>query len=261
MESKNYKYKLYGAILGDLCGQPFEYPTREPKDINPTIHNPNSHITDDSLLTLATAFALMNNITFEAAYKHFAKNFMDKNNTYGFGSRFIEWTLKPLGSISYSNGNGCLMRISPIIYANIDDVNMDMMIGASVYNSHANVDSYNACINLKNLYLYKYKHVYQHVEPFTKIETNATKTIDTITKIYHNTLTTDNNNSNDILTNAILNTVKLGGDTDTNASIIGELINYDTQGISDEDANYVENKLLEIDDLLLNIIKDFNQIF
>ena len=55
------KNKLYGAILGDLAGQPYEFPilTHFPdiKDIN--LHNPNSVFTDDTLMTLATAKSIM----------------------------------------------------------------------------------------------------------------------------------------------------------------------------------------------------------
>lgn len=52
--------------------------------------------------------------------------------------------------------------------------------------------------------------------------------------------------------------VKCGGDTDTNASIIGELMNYTFNDLTKEDCEYVESKL---DSFLLDILIKFNKNF
>jgi ADP-ribosylglycohydrolase len=52
-------YKLYGAILGDLAGQPYEFPPMKGPYNNVDLHNPKAHITDDTIMTLASADHIM----------------------------------------------------------------------------------------------------------------------------------------------------------------------------------------------------------
>lgn len=54
----SYKYKLYGAILGDLAGQPYEFNYKGNfNEFN--IHDKKSNFTDDTIMTLATAKAIL----------------------------------------------------------------------------------------------------------------------------------------------------------------------------------------------------------
>ena len=107
-----YNYKLYGAILGDLSGQPHEFPAKGGPIENVVLHNPNGHFTDDTLMTLATAnFLLGKHETIEEAYKDMGKRYV--GDYYGKG--FKEWIYTPMGTIGKSWGNGCIMRISPFI--------------------------------------------------------------------------------------------------------------------------------------------------
>lgn len=56
---------------------------------------------------------------------------------------------------------------------------------------------------------------------------------------------------------AVKFTIQLGGDTDTNASIFAELLNYkNPEWITPKIKKYVESHL---DDYLLNILKQFNK--
>lgn len=263
MIKKSYKYKLYGAILGDLCGQPYELQKYD-KEI--TIHNPDSHITDDTIMTLATAYAIMNDLTFERAYKRFGEMYTDENKGLGYGSNFKNWINEPLGGLNYSFGNGCLMRISPIMYSSDNEQVLDMMIGASCYNSHAHIKSYETCLKLKDLYLGKGTVTsLVDIKPFNKFEVCAEPTFEFIKDLYNNMIFsmsayTLSGNKN-LLHDTIIKTVECKGDTDTNASIIGELTNYYTCGISESDVEYVENKLRSVDPFLLDILQDFNSVF
>ena len=111
------KYKLYGAILGDLTGQPFEFPAMQGPYTNVKIHNKESHFTDDTLMTLATARAILDNISFEQAYKEMGKLY--EGDYYGKG--FKDWLYSQDGTFGNSYGNGCLMRISPLMYLFVYD--------------------------------------------------------------------------------------------------------------------------------------------
>ena len=109
----NYPYKLYGAILGDLAGQPHEFPAKGGPIDNVILHNPDGHFTDDTLMTLASAnFILGNHKTIEEAYKDMGKRY--RGDYYGKG--FKKWIDEPMGTIGDSWGNGCIMRISPFMY-------------------------------------------------------------------------------------------------------------------------------------------------
>jgi ADP-ribosylglycohydrolase len=262
---KDYKYKLYGAILGDLCGQPFEFPVMRANYSDAIIHNPDSHITDDTIMTLATAYAIMNNLTFEKVYKEFGKKYTDEANGLGYGSGFKEWIDKPLGELNWSYGNGCLMRMSPIMYVTDNEMLMDLMIAASCYNSHAHPTSYETCLHLKDMYCGDIPATsLMEITPFKRFEVTAEPTIEFIGKMYNNMVfklspMTILGKTTDLLKETILETVKCGGDTDTNASIIGELVNFYTEGITEEDAEYVENKLRQVDPFLFEILKEFNE--
>ena len=99
---------MYGAILGDIAGSIYEF--EPPKEKNFKIFTEDSHITDDSILTIATADALLNNKDYAKTYKEYARD----HPHAGYGLRFNSWkdkkTLKPYNSY----GNGSAMRISPV---------------------------------------------------------------------------------------------------------------------------------------------------
>lgn len=241
-------HKLYGAILGDLCGQPFEFPPMKGPYINVDIHNPNSDFTDDTIMTLATAYALLNDISFEKAYKLFGKIYYGDH----YGKNFKTWIYKPYGILNDSIGNGALMRVSPIMYVSNNQLEIDMLLAASCYNSHANVDSYNTCLALKDLYSNKYDISYMNnVIPFTKFESTVISTYNFIENLFGYSLKNGLTS-----TESIIKAVECGGDTDTNASIIGELMNYIKNDLTIDDINYVESKL---DPFLLDVLKEFNE--
>lgn len=237
-----YKYKLYGAILGDLAGQPFEFPAMKGPYENVNIHNPLSHITDDSIMTLAGAWSIIENTSVEIAYKYFGREYPDA----GYGKGFKEW-LKEEYRVEYGTswGNGCLMRASPFMY--LKDPLPKLI--ESVMCSHHNTISYESVLRLYNIYIKGCQKNVGCLHGFSKFEVVADKTVDFIEKLFSRDWRTKE---------SIIFAVQCGGDTDTNASIIGELCNFHYQDITEEDAKYVESKL---DDFQLNILKKFNEKF
>lgn len=243
------KNKLYGAILGDLAGQPYEYKYKgDYSEFN--LHNPNSHITDDTIMTLATAGFLIGDFTsFEAAYKALWRKYPGKF----YGENFSKWAFNDLSSIGNSYGNGCLMRVSPCIYLN-KEIALEKAVESTLC-SHQHPKSIIAVLNLMMLYkeagLRKIASKYK-AEAYIEYARNnfiveADKTIALISHLYWISNSTHE---------TIEKTVKLGGDTDTNASIIGELMNYTFNDLTKEDVEYVESKL---DSYQLNILHKFNK--
>lgn len=245
MHNNKTDNKLYGAILGDLCGQPYEFPIMVGPYTNVNIHNPISVITDDTLMTLATANAMLEDITFEEAYKDMGLRYPGDH----YGSAFKQWINDPIGTIGKSYGNGCLMRISPLMYLN-DTNEIKLKVIDSCICSHMNTISISSCLDLIDLYKsarYRlWMRLGREIVPFDRFKVKADDTFNFVKTCYNESLT---------LHEAIITAVECGGDTDTNASIVGELMNYTWNGITDSDIIYVESKL---DKYLLDILQKFN---
>jgi len=244
--------KLYGAILGDLAGQPYEFKYKgDYSEFN--IHNPNSCFTDDTILTLATAAFMLGKFeSFESAYRHLGKRYINADN---FGKGFEAWLATPKGTTNDSWGNGCLMRISPLMYdENDEDGKIRNNIIESCFNSHTHTESIIASLTLHELYNFAGMRVFVkndefELKKFEKFDVSAKGTIDFIENAYMHSNSTHK---------TIEAVIKCGGDTDTNASIIGELMNYTFNDLTLEDKLYVESKL---DRFLLNILLEFNSKF
>jgi ADP-ribosyl-[dinitrogen reductase] hydrolase len=245
------KDKLYGAILGDLVGQPYEFPIMAnfPPEDTINLHNPDSVFSDDTLMTLATAKAILDNQSFEEAYKEVGMRYQGDH----YGKDFKEWLNSPMGTINKSWGNGCLMRIAPFMYLSNALLTTKELIAESCLTSHVNAESIVYSLELAELYYANVKEYDYFIKfklfPFKKFEVKAKDTFRFCKSafIYHSDKNTQD---------AIKNVVSCGGDTDTNASIVGELLNYHLQDLTQADIDYVESKL---DPYLLDILKRFNE--
>ena len=112
---------LYGAIIGDIAGSVYEFSKQKSYDFE--LFPRGCNITDDSILTVATAYAILNIGTttsesnFAVAYYDFAKQYPHPMG--GYGSSFSKWvndaTMRPYNSL----GNGCAMRVSPCAYTSM----------------------------------------------------------------------------------------------------------------------------------------------
>ena len=111
---------MYGAIVGDMVGSPYEFDQgRKVKDFGPLFIK-RSVFTDDSVMTIAVAEALMD-VGHDAGEKEIkptvVKSMQKWGRKYpdaGYGGRFIGWLAdrdpKPYGSW----GNGSAMRVSAV---------------------------------------------------------------------------------------------------------------------------------------------------
>jgi len=102
---------MLGAIAGDIIGSPFE--GRPRKSVEFELLPASARFTDDTVLTVATAFTLMTDGDYAQNYKMFGRLYP----TAGYGASFRVWlasdSLQPYGSY----GNGSAMRVSPVGFA------------------------------------------------------------------------------------------------------------------------------------------------
>lgn len=243
------KKALYGAIYGDIIGRKYEFPKMQNfpniKDIEDFPKN--ETFTDDTIMTLASAAFILGDFkTIEESYKSIGLKY---NGDY-YGQGFKNWLKTPLNTINDSYANGCLMRVSPFMYF----PNSELNVIKSCLCSHNNEESILSVIKLNHLYngskLRKLSISKVNENIFKRFEFFNIKALDTIKFIEEAYWYSDNT------VDTIKKVISFGGDTDTNASIIGELMNFTFNDLSEEIYKFVESKL---DDYLLDILIRFNK--
>lgn len=100
---------MWGAVIGDLIGSVYEWHPIKTKDFDPLIH-PKAHVTDDSVLTVAVADALINGRDLVESFKDWGHRYPDA----GWGGRFRRWLFSDDTAPYGSFGNGSAMRCSPV---------------------------------------------------------------------------------------------------------------------------------------------------
>jgi len=128
-----HKQKLIiGAIAGDIIGSVFEWNNIKTTDFD--LFSPKSTFTDDSVLTLATMDAILNNIDYTTAYQTFGREYPHR----GYGGHFKSWIYSDNPTAYNSWGNGSAMRVSPVGWRcnSIDEVLAEAQRSAEVTHNH-----------------------------------------------------------------------------------------------------------------------------
>ena len=108
---------MYGAIIGDVVGSRFEF-DRSPKVKAFELFTDDNDFTDDSVMTVAVAEALMDagKDATEAEIKELLVKAMKKWGARipnaGYGGMFFRWLFTPMTEPYGSFGNGSAMRVS-----------------------------------------------------------------------------------------------------------------------------------------------------
>jgi ADP-ribosylglycohydrolase family protein len=133
---------MYGAILGDMIGAPYEF-DRGGKTKEFPLFSRGSQFTDDSVMTIAVAEALMdtagkNDDEVRAALVSSMQKWGKKYPNAGYGEMFYQWLReknpKPYGSF----GNGSAMRVSSAgwLYATLEETRKYARMSAEVTHNH-----------------------------------------------------------------------------------------------------------------------------
>ena len=118
---------MYGAVLGDIIGSPYEF-DRSGKTKDFPLFLPQSRFTDDTVMTIAVADALLD-VTPEdpddairqkltASMQRFGRAYPD----IGYGAKFFAWLMTDHPRPYSSWGNGSAMRVSAAGWL-FDDLN------------------------------------------------------------------------------------------------------------------------------------------
>ncbi len=227
---------MLGAIIGDIVGSIWEFKRIKHKDF-PLFAEHNT-FTDDTIMTMAVADALLNNLDPATTMRSWARNVKIVPRGVeigGYGQKFFFWLSAPNVLPAYhSFGNGGAMRVSPAAFlaSSLDECLQNARRVTEVTHDHpeglrgALATSHAIYLALQN-------------EPPTTIRAviskyynyDLSKSVEEIRPDYERSETAQGSVPESLVCaleakdyeDAIRNAVSLGGDTDTMAAIAGGL--------------------------------------
>ena len=102
---------MLGAIGGDIIGSVYEHRGIKTKEF--PLFDPLCRFTDDSVLTVAVAHAILTDTPYVEALRSIGR----KYPRAGYGRSFVEWLMSKDAGPYGSWGNGAAMRVSPVGFA------------------------------------------------------------------------------------------------------------------------------------------------
>ncbi len=157
---------MIGAILGDIAGSRFEF--SKPEGFNAktvSLFADNCFYTDDSVMTIATKYAVLNNTSYRVAYADFGK----KYPLAGYGTMFKQWIEDFTHQPYHSFGNGSAMRVSFIgeYFSTIERVREEARKSAMCTHNHPEgikgAEATAACV-----YLAKHGHSKRQIKRYVE---------------------------------------------------------------------------------------------
>ncbi len=102
---------MLGAIAGDIIGSVYE--AQPIKTTRFPLFSTASRFTDDTVLSVAVAYAILNEVEYLDAIRSFGRRYPDA----GYGGHFFHWLYSDDPAPYYSWGNGSAMRVSAVGFA------------------------------------------------------------------------------------------------------------------------------------------------
>lgn len=230
---------MYGAILGDIIGSPFEFDRGEKiKEFD--LFTKGCHFTDDSVMTIAIAEALLavgSAAPLPEIEEAVISSMQDWGERYphaGYGGGFRRWlkSKKPRPYGSY--GNGSAMRVSAVgwLYDTIERTREVAKVTAQVTHNHPegikgaeaiasaiflarnNASKHDIKEYIKQEFMYDLDRALNQIRPTYHMDETCQKTVPEAIIAFLEA---------EDFEDAIRNAVSLGGDTDTLAAITGSI--------------------------------------
>lgn len=217
---------MIGAIAGDIIGSFYEHRRIKTKDF--PLFNEGCRFTDDTVLSVALADAIMN----EKSYKHLMREYYIRYPHAGYGGMFHRWAQVEGRGPYNSFGNGAAMRISPVGFAfdTLEEVLEKALSYTEITHNHPEgIKGAQAVASA--VFLARTGHskeeIRRHIE--TAFAYDLSRTLDEIRPGYHFDVTCQGSVPEAIIAflesesyeDAVRNAVSLGGDSDTQACITG----------------------------------------
>jgi len=256
---------MLGSIIGDIVGSRFEFHNIKTKDFS--LFGEKCCFTDDTILTCAVAEHLISQQPIDITLRKWALKY--KNRTYengkiaAFGPGFSQWV--ETGISMNSNSNGCVMRISPLFYANLDAQLVFERVDEITKITHNHAESFNAVhAYLETGILIKNNVEINQIknEISAKYQYNLCQSLDEIRPAYNRFYVKCKNSVPQAIIcaldavsyeDALRNAVSLGGDSDTLACMAGGLAELRFKIPND----IITNAKKYMDNDIINLIAQF----
>jgi ADP-ribosylglycohydrolase len=123
---------MLGAIAGDIIGSVYEFQPIKSEEFS--LFGPGSRFTDDTVMTVAVANAILEGVDYAAEMKAFGRRYPHA----GYGGSFIRWIFEDTVLPYNSWGNGAAMRVSPIgqAFDSVEQVLREAQLSAEVSHNH-----------------------------------------------------------------------------------------------------------------------------
>jgi ADP-ribosylglycohydrolase len=220
---------MLGAIAGDIIGSVFEASPVKHKQFD--LFGPGSTYTDDTVLTLAIADALLTDGDFAGALRRYFRIYPGR----GYGAGFARWAaLENTGAPYYSYGNGSAMRVSPIAWASTSLQEARTLARQSAAVSHNHVHGLAGAEAVASaVFLARCGHSKAFIRTYLEMEFgyDLGRRLDEIRPEYSFDITCQGSVPESIIAflessdyeDAVRNAISLGGDADTMACIAGAI--------------------------------------
>lgn len=258
---------MLGAVAGDIIGSPYEFHNIKTKDF--PLFCEQSHFTDDTILTCATAEWLLTGNNPSDVFRKWGNLYINRtyenNKIHAFGKVFLTWL--NTGQAYQAKTNGCVMRISPIGLM-ITDLKTALAKAEQLTNmTHNHPESLLATrAYIETMYMLKIKTDVSVIKKqiFQKYGYNLYQKIDDIRPHYNKFYCSCKMSVPQAIIcalnatsyeDAVRNAVSLGGDSDTLACMAGGLAEI-RFGVPE----YVKNQVLKrLDTSMKTLMENFYQ--
>ena len=250
---------MLGAMIGDIVGSVYEWHNIKTADF--PLFQPDCFFTDDTVLTAATAKALMYGISYTKAYQDFARRYPGRC----YGGNFNSWIYLEDPKPYNSWGNGSAMRVSPVGFAldTVDEVLAEAKRSAAVTHDHPEgIKGAQATALAILLARQGATQPEIRAEISRRFDYDLNRTLDEIRPGYTFDVSCQGSVPEAIIAflksesfeDAVRKAISLGGDSDTIACITGGIAEAFYGGVPDPIA---EQGLGFLPEEFLNILRDF----
>ncbi len=236
---------MIGAIAGDIIGSVYERDNIKTKDF--PLFQDSCFFTDDTVLTVAVADAVLNKTPYMDPARKFGQRYPDA----GWGKSFKNWLNSPTPNPYNSWGNGSAMRVSPIGFAfsNEHDVLVHAKLSAEFSHNHPEGIK-GAEATAIAVFLARTGHGKDVIKErvATTFDYDLDRTLDDIRPSYSFDVSCQGTVPEAIIAflestsyeDAIRNAISIGGDSDTLACITGGIAEAFYEGVPKEIWDKVE---------------------
>lgn len=260
---------MIGAIIGDIVGSVYEFDNLKSKDFE--LFKPQCEFTDDTVLTVAVAEALMKCKPY--AENEFKEILIDTMHRYGdlypdvgYGGRYLRWVNNHERKPYNSCGNGSAMRVSAVGWYAKTLAEAENVAKASAEVTHNHPDGIAGAQSVAGvIFLAKNGADKEQLKAYMEKYYSVDYSLDDIRPVYQYEILNRVTVPQAFLCfyeatdfeDTVRNAVSLGGDSDTLAAIAGSM----AEAFYGMEKDIAETAMSYLDDNMREIINSFYNEF